>query len=439
MRSHEHVPVFIRHGLAIAALCATVAMPAFSQSSEDVAATLQELQSKLNQLTQQAAELQKQIDALKASAPAPAAEIAPPDDLSNIQPVEQPKTAAAATTAAPAELAPLDVAPVQNASNPGASKALNPDISVIGNFVGHAGNPSPLEERKSLSLDETEIGFEAFVDPYAKAKFFVSLGEEGAEIEEGYINFINLPADLTMKAGKMRANFGKINTMHTHQRPWVDQPLVLTRFLGDEGLSNSGVSVSKLFPNRFFFAEGTVEVLQGDLENVFGQQNPNDLLYVGHLKTYKDLSDNSNIELGASFAHGTLPETGGSNQFGGIDLTYRWKPLQRAVYNSFIGRAEFMVDDRADQTRHAFGFYTSADYQLAQRWFTGVRYDQSDRPENPDLTDRGVSATLTFWPSEFAQIRGQYRHMFMDDNQPNTNELLMQVNFSIGAHGAHTF
>lgn len=439
---NTHVPRLLRGGIAVV-FAVLVSSPGFAQSSDDVATRLQELQAKLDQLTQQTAEIQKQIDELRTlvpPAPTPRAEVAPADDLSTLQPIEAPGTAADPTTPEPPppDTATLDAAPVQNASSSGASKALNPDISINGNFVGHAGNPSPLEERKAFSLDETEIGLEAFVDPYAKAKFFVSITDEGAEIEEGFINFISLPADLTAKVGSMRANFGKINTMHTHARPWVDQPLVLTRFLGPEGLGDSGISVSKLLPNRFnLFVEATAEVLDGDLEGVFGDRSSNGLLYVGHLKLYRDLSESSNVELGTSFARGTLPE-GGSNRFGGADVTFRWKPLQRAIYNSFIGRAEVMVNDRDDQETRASGFYTSADYQLARRWFTGVRYDQSDRPDDPRITDRGASATLTFWPSEFAQIRGQFRHMLMDD-QPDTNELLLQVNFSIGAHAAHTF
>jgi hypothetical protein len=97
-----------------------------------------------------------------------------------------------------------------------------------------------------------------------------------------------------------------------------------------------------------------------------------------------------------------------------------------------------IANKRADQSDHAFGFYTSADYQLAQRWFTGIRLDQSDRPEAPSLTDRGGALTLTFWPSEFSQLRGEIRHLNLE-NEKSTNELLLQVQFAIGAHGAHTF
>ena len=45
---------------------------------------------------------------------------------------------------------------------------------------------------------------------------------------------------------------------------------------------------------------------------------------------------------------------------------------------------------------------------------------------------------LTWWPSEFSQVRGQYRHVRYADGIKG-NELLFQFLFSIGAHGAHPF
>jgi len=80
----------------------------------------------------------------------------------------------------------------------------------------------------------------------------------------------------------------------------------------------------------------------------------------------------------------------------------------------------------------------SGDYQFARRWFAGLRYDRSNHADNASLLDIGQSFVLTYWPSEFSQIRGQYRFTdYAGDHK--TNELLMQVLFSLGAHGAHPF
>jgi hypothetical protein len=86
----------------------------------------------------------------------------------------------------------------------------------------------------------------------------------------------------------------------------------------------------------------------------------------------------------------------------------------------------------------AFGGYASADYQFARRWFAGLRYDYSERAADASLHDRGTSLLVTFWPSEFSQIRGQYRHTRYAGDEV-ANEFLFQFLFSIGAHGAHAF
>ena len=75
---------------------------------------------------------------------------------------------------------------------------------------------------------------------------------------------------------------------------------------------------------------------------------------------------------------------------------------------------------------------------LGRRWFLGGRYDRSDRSRFADVTDKGGSLVLTYWPSEFSQVRGQYRFTRYANNI-DTHELLMQVQFSLGAHGAHPF
>ena len=86
----------------------------------------------------------------------------------------------------------------------------------------------------------------------------------------------------------------------------------------------------------------------------------------------------------------------------------------------------------------AFGMYVSGDYQFARRWFAGARYDWTERAYDSSLNDKGPSLTLTFWPSEFSQVRGQYRRINFAEGT-TSNELLFQFLFSIGAHGAHVF
>jgi len=439
---------------------ALAASPAFAQAQNE---RIEQLEKRLNDLTQEVHAIRTELDQLKSGAPAaapatagatapgaPAPSPAPADadDLTKIDvpAASQPPGNSGATPATPTtdqrQSALTDVQTISNSVSPAAAKVFNPDTSVIGNFMGKAGAVNPYEfpgdRRAAMQLDEAEVAFEAFVDPYAKAKFFLSASPQGLEVEEGFAQFVTLPYDLTAKAGKFKALFGKANTWHTHVRPWVDQPLVIHNFFGDEQFADSGISVSKLFPNNMATIEATGEIFRGEVGDVFQSNKTGDLAYNGHVKVFRDITENSNIELGTSYARGRTPVVGGANQFGGVDVTYRWKPLSRGIYNSLIARFEGIVDDRSGEPRNLKGFYSSLDYQLAQRWFTGVRLDRADRV-GTGSADHGVSATLTFWPSEFAQIRGQLRHTSYGDVRKAYNELLFQLQFAIGAHGAHTF
>jgi hypothetical protein len=241
----------------------------------------------------------------------------------------------------------------------------------------------------------------------------------------------------------MRSAFGKVNTLHNHVLPWVDRPLVTNNLVGGEdGIDDAGISVQRILPApKGIFLEATGQLFRGDSADVFKASTKSDVSAVAHLRGYKDISESTNLDLGVSYARGHNDlGTGFLTQLYGIDATLRWKPLRRAIYHSFIGRSEFIWSQRQQlpSEQRAFGFYTSADYQLGRRWFLGGRYDYSDRSRQASLTDKGGSVVLTYWPSEFSQIRGQYRFTHYAGNM-DAHELLMQVQFSLGAHGAHPF
>ena len=174
---------------------------------------------------------------------------------------------------------------------------------------------------------------------------------------------------------------------------------------------------------------------------MFQAQRKSDVSTVAHLRAYKDITESTNLDLGLSYARGH--NDAGSNfitNLYGVDATLRWKPLRRSIYHSFVSRNEFIWSQREQlpSIQRAFGLYTSGEYQFARRWFMGGRFDWSDRARDANLTDKGGSIILTYWPSEFSQIRGQYRFTNYA-NDIKTNELLFQILFSLGAHGAHPF
>jgi hypothetical protein len=226
--------------------------------------------------------------------------------------------------------------------------------------------------------------------------------------------------------------------------PWTDRPLVTDSLVGGEdGIDDAGISVTRILPApKGLFLEGTAQVFRGDSDGVFKTSQRSDASVVGHLRAYRDLTDSSNVDIGFSYArgHNDLGSAFLTDLYG-IDATFHWTPLRRTIYHNFVGRAEF-VWSRRDQLlptqQRAFGFYTSGDYRLSRRWTVGGRFDRSGRARDARSIDDGFSALLTYWPSEFSQIRGQYRLTRYAEGL-DANELLFQFQFSLGAHGAHPF
>jgi hypothetical protein len=321
------------------------------------------------------------------------------------------------------------------------SKVFNPDIAVIGDFLGAAGS-NAIDPSPALEMHESEASFQAILDPYARGDFFLSFGEEGVELEEGYVTFPAIPGGLLVRAGKMRSAFGKVNTLHNHVLPWTDRPLMTENLVGgEEGISDAGFSVSRLIPNRWIFLEATGQVFRGDSPGVFESHEPSDLSGVVHLRGYQDLSESTNLDMGFSYARGHNPlGPDAITDLYGADFTVRYRPLRRAIYRSLVARSE-LVWSRSDQIPGrvgAFGYFLSGDYQFARRWHGGLRWDYAQRVYDESLSDDGYSLLLTFWPSEFSQIRGQYRRTSYAEGE-DANEFLFQFQFSIGAHGAHPF
>ena len=154
----------------------------------------------------------------------------------------------------------------------------------------------------SLEMHEAEVSLQAIVDPYARADFFLAASPEGLDIEEGFLTLTSLPGGLLAKVGKMKEQFGKVNTMHAHTLPWVDVPIVMRNLLGGEdGLKDSGVSVSKLLINPLFFLEATGELYQGNSGGVFRHHERSDVSWLGRVRGYRDLTEGTNLDVGASF------------------------------------------------------------------------------------------------------------------------------------------
>jgi len=336
-------------------------------------------------------------------------------------------------------------APQQQESTIGrAIQSFNPNVSIIGDFIAHAANHS---NENPFSVRQLELAFSASVDPYARADVFTHIekeedGEWGIELCEGYVTFLTLPYDLQAKIGKFKSAFGKAGRLHLHAMPWVDSPIVITNFLGEEGLSEPGISTSWLVPNPWDkYIELTLEVQ----DNGFGGQNLRVPMVVGHLKNFFDITENSTFEIGTSFATGKNENEGRTN-LEGLDLTYKWKPLKEGKYKSLTFQNEFLFsqkDQLDSNTENSWGMYSSLEYQFAERWSIFSRFDYSEMPDDSKSNKKGYSLGLTFEQSEYCFWRLQFEHTdfsnFSNQDYNNQNEVWLQLNFGMGPHRAHTY
>jgi len=377
------------------------------------------------------------------------------DALARIEQLEREKQTRVAGPAEPPS-APSEAGPSAGQQSTGAKgifSAFNPAISVNGLFLGgYSSNAkrtsriSGLDFQNGFNLQEAEVQFTADVDPYWKANLIVSIDREGSvNVEEGYVTSEELPYDLlpsntTLKLGKFVAAFGKHNLLHAHQFPFISQPLISQAAFGDEGIKEPGLGISYLLPTAWF-SELTFQGMAGQNEGLFrlnGDGKPRGA-YLGHWKNFFDLSDETTLEVGNSVLTGRNANSGHPwSEAVGVDLTTKWRPSKE---RALIWQAEYIYFNRdrdGNNSRQGGGLYSSLQYQFASRWWIQGRYDLLGIPKLDDGRKNRWSTLLAFVMSEFSAIRLQHSYTAQDRGGP-LNEILLQFNFTIGAHPAHQY
>ena len=331
----------------------------------------------------------------------------------------------------------------------GISREFNPAISVNGLFTGlyrsdddpgeeadtHAHGP---QDETGLHVQEVEVRLTANVDHLLKADLlFAFPGGEGVELEEGFVTTQALPGGLALRAGRIFARFGRHNLLHAHQFPFLDAPLVHQHLLGEEGLAETGLSLSWLTPLPWF-VELTGEVLNGDHER-FDSPEGEDLLYLADARSFFEFGSAATLEWGGSVAAGNnaLEE---SSSLWGTDLTLKWRPRGRVgSRRSLVWQSEYLFarDRRLGGSSEEGGFYTSLQVQTGRRWWLQVRWDRLGLPEGEEESQWRTSALVAFVPSEFSSLRLQYSRQHEDGGE--VNAVIAQLNFTIGSHPAHRY
>lgn len=334
------------------------------------------------------------------------------------------------------------------------SNLLNPNISVVGWLQGETGrrNPEGEEAVSPFAVKEVEIAFQSVVDPYTKADVFVAVEDGAIDLEEGYLTWYSLPGALSLKAGKFKGAFGKFNLTHTPETSFADRPLAHEAYLGEEGLASAGAGLSWHIPNPWLLLnlDAQAFTMPEAAETPAFDKAERDLLYIGRLGGYYDLTEAANLSFGGSCARGaagrefdavTASSSTLSSRLYGLDLTYRWKNPRRAIYRSLFWQTEFLWNRReitSGSYENTKGYFSHLEYQFARRWRAGGRYDWTQAPGGGSAHESGGLVYLTFMPSEFSLLSLQGRRV---DRSDGTRENLgfLKLTFNIGPHGAHPF
>jgi hypothetical protein len=297
-----------------------------------------------------------------------------------------------------------------------------------------------------------EVGLSASVDPFARVYSFMTGSKEGFEVEEAAAITTSLPWNLTAKGGRFFADFGRLPKNHPHEYAFVNTPLSIERMVGGESKAD-GVEINYLFPIPFFLRA----TLGG--YNKIGEENErlddtksrawSRFTYLGRLQTYFDLTDHQSIELGTSLAYTPSVRiagdpSGGDRTLGGIDLTYRYQPLDSTTYQGltigselFTNSERVMRSDDIFKRRQSFGGYSYGEVRLNKNWSTGFLFDYAPSIESPGKKTLSYSPFLTWNISEFNRLRFQYSFFddkVREDKAERGNQFFLQWTTVIGAH-----
>ena len=171
-------------GMICAFLSATAQQPQSTPapSAPAQAGTDAATEQRLRDLEDRIVALEGEIRQLKAQGQQPAQN--PNAAAPATAPAAAPQTQVSAAEQGAAGAAPQSENVRLGGAGGAASKALNPDISVIGDFIAGLGH-NPVNPTPTFEMHESEVGLQAIIDPYARGDFFISFGETGVNLEEG--------------------------------------------------------------------------------------------------------------------------------------------------------------------------------------------------------------------------------------------------------------
>ncbi len=334
------------------------------------------------------------------------------------------------------------------------AQSANPEIGVVADMLGQLSESSQDGNgNDKLSVREIELVFGSAIDPYSRFDSTITFSDfENPDIEEAYITHWGLPGEIKARLGRMRPKIGKASSVHGDILDTVDEPLVVSEYLGKEGLFRTGLELSGFLPVPWTsvtheWTVGTMEGGVGEGGALFGETRRRPSFYA-HVKNFWDVSDSTNLELGTTYLVGSKDADARFEVNAiGLDgtLVHYITPSNKLKWQN-----EAYLQDRkesfsiaADGTRTDFnknpwGLYSLLDYRVSPRIGVGGRFDFVEPVDLNPVTkarnaDTAWSGYVTFYQSEFSRWRLQYRHTNFAAGGDD-NAVFAQGTIAIGVH-----
>jgi hypothetical protein len=331
---------------------------------------------------------------------------------------------------------------------------------------------------RGFGLAESELGFAASIDPYWRGAANISiLPDNTVSIEEAFVQTTSLGNGLSLKAGRFFSGVGYLNSQHSHVWDFVDAPLAYQAMLGTQ-FNDDGVQLTWLAPTEHFIELG-VELGRG--RSFPGSDTNRNGAGMSAITAHTggDIGESHSWRAGLSMlnakavdqALSAINASGSSvtNAFTGstrvyvLDGVWKWSPNGNATRTNFKLQGEYLRSTRTGSlvadvsgaaTADAFraaqsGWYLQGVYQWMPHWRVGLRTERLN-PGSPNfgintalLAEGGFhphknSVMVDYSPSEFSRVRLQLARDNARDGRAD-NQLFIQYQMSLGAHGAHSF
>ncbi|MGB0555333.1 MAG: hypothetical protein ACPGQV_22680 [Alphaproteobacteria bacterium] len=314
---------------------------------------------------------------------------------------------------------------------------------------------------------------DGYFDTEFHSAFFIDhTGTSQVEIEEAFLRTNSLPYGLEVEAGQQFLEFGAFNPLHVHDWDFIDQPVILTRMFGGDGIRQTGIRVGwQLSGTPFGFHGGAYnpngETMKSFLaadETIGGRTFKNqeisglsDLVYLARLETHGKLGRKSHFDFGISALTGPNATGNDASTFIlGADLRLERKLSgdRTLLWQSEALYRRYDLDVAADAGLPSaevkdYGFYTQAIYGFAPKFSAGLRYEFASgngdgvtlRDADNDRSNRHRLSPMLRWAfSPLGDLRLQYNYDNMDSlssatNEANAHAVWLGLRFGFGAGG----